>query len=58
VRKIYGQTKILPDAHPNGDQIILAEGIREVPRSNLKMNFPYAAVVRYKKHNIDRITRN
>jgi len=58
VRIIYGQTKILPDAHPKGDQVIFAEGIREVPKPNLKMNFPYAAVVRYKKHNIDRITRN
>jgi len=43
---IYGQTEILLDAHPKGDQVILAEGIREVLRSNLKLNFPYAAVVR------------
>jgi hypothetical protein len=54
----YRQTEILLDAHPKGDKVIMAEGIREVPRSNLKMNFPYAAVVRYKKDNVDRITRN
>jgi hypothetical protein len=58
VRIIYGQTEILLDAHPKGDQVILAEGTREVPRSNLKMNFPYAVVVRYKKDNVDTITRN
>jgi len=58
VRIIYGQTEILLDAHPKGDQIILAEGIREVPRSNLKMNLAYAAVVRHKKDNVDRITSN
>lgn len=58
MRIIYGQTDILLDAHPKGDQVILAEGICEVPRSNLKMKFPYAAVVRYKKDNVDRITCN
>jgi hypothetical protein len=58
VRITYGQTEILLDVHPKGDKVIIAEGIREVPRSNLKMNFPYAAVVRYKKDNVDRITRN
>ena len=55
---IYGQTEILLDAHPKSDQVILAEGIREVPLSNLKINFPYATVVRYKKDNVDRITSN
>jgi len=35
VRITYGQTEILLDAHPNGDKVILAEGIREVPRSKL-----------------------
>lgn len=58
MRIIYAQTKILPDAHPKGDQFILAEVIREVPRTNLKMNFPYAAVVRHREHNTDRITHN
>lgn len=58
MRIIYRQTEILPDAHPKGDQVIPAKGIPEVPRPNLKINVPYVAVVRHKKDNVDRITRN